>query len=145
MQDPIVAADPKARRQVLIALTISIVVGLIALKLLHSYLNGLLVLVGEDEEAATTQAVRLISILAALGALSFLGMGWWFWRLARRIRRSDQYPPPGAKVLRDTPLLTGPRAWTVATKAKLAAFFCSTLGVGVFWFLWSIAVSRLGR
>ena len=42
------------------------------------------------------------NLIAALGA--------YLWRGASRVRRAQRWPPPGARTLRDTPVLTGAAA-----------------------------------
>jgi len=143
MPDPIVPADPRMRRGVAIAVAVVIAVGLVLFAELQSELDRIASLAQRDPEAATARGIRLVTILALVAGLSLLGVGGWFWQLARRIRRTDQYPPPGMRLLRDTPLLAGTRAWTVATKAKVIAVLTWLLGLAIAWYLWQLAVGRL--
>ena len=58
------------------------------------------------------------------GLVSFAG--WLLW-LARRIFHEDQFPLPGQRVLRPTPLRTGAQARRLAWAAIMAALFLLVL------------------
>ncbi len=138
-------ADPKTRRRTALLLIVTGLVGGGLLYLLNQHLRNILTLAEMDPEAALGQARQLVMGIACAGTAGFLGAALWFWRLARHIRRSDQYPPPGTKALRDTPVATGAHAWTIATKFNVVAVLTALLGTSATWYLWWIAADKLGR
>ena len=81
--------------------------------------------VGDRVEALHRLAVVLGSVVAVM-----LGLALWAALLARRIFVSGQFPAPGTRVWRDTPIVRGraarARAW-VLTICALLAFVCAIL------------------
>ena len=55
-------------------------------------------------------ALRLLKTLGIVTAVVPLGFFVHFFRLGRRIQLSEQYPAPGARVIRDTVVIDGPAA-----------------------------------
>ena len=91
-------------------------------------------------EAAIERLERWTTVLGWIGGLSFVGIGLWMFALGWRINRAGQYPPPGMKVIRDTPIRTGPQARTMANVLQLAAFVLITAGVVATWWLHQVAL-----
>ena len=97
-------ADKKYRRKVLawcfpIVLLLSILIYW-KLPLLHEYLKT----------QTLEQALRFIKTLFLIMFLPLLFPALYFLCLSRRIFKSKCFPPPGMKVIRDTPLLRGKQA-----------------------------------
>ena len=145
MEDEIVRADNRLRRRVQWLAGFVTVGGLITLAILYSNLRGINDLADEDLDAAVDQAVRLATVIGWITGLSFVGIGVWFLRLARRIRRSGRFPPPGMKVIKDTPVKTGTRARLIANLALATGLASALLGAGAAWWLCRLAVTTLGR
>ncbi len=144
-KETIIPADTHARRRVVLVALLALVVGGLLLALVMSQIRSGLQAADSGNAKASGRVFGLLTGIAVVGTLAFVGVGGWLWWLARRIRRTDQYPPPGMKVLRATPLVTGPLAWTVATKLKIAAVLSILVGGGLTWYLWWVAIERLPR
>lgn len=63
-----------------------------------------------DDPRALGQLGGWFAALALALMLFSLALAGWCWWLARRIQQTGQFPLPGQRVLRATPLRTGPRA-----------------------------------
>jgi hypothetical protein len=145
MPEEIVPADKKHRRLVLGWAVVVTLGGLLAIVLIHRFLKvpdnpttGQLKLVAD-------RAIRLVTVIAWLSGLSFVGMGLWFVRLGYRINRSGRFPPPGAKVIRDTPVRTGKKARGLARLALATGLVSAGVGSAAAWALWRLAALVLQR
>ncbi|NQU22182.1 MAG: hypothetical protein HQ567_12935, partial [Candidatus Nealsonbacteria bacterium] len=92
---------------------------------------------------AAAGAVRLTAIFSSIGTASFVGMGFWFWWLGRKIVRADRYPPPGMKVIRDTPVRTGAAAGRLAIAAQITGLLLAVAGTAAMWYLHRVATAML--
>ena len=106
----ILEADPAYRRKMVLALIVLAVLGGAALILTKSVLDGIEALAAVDPDAAIQKIKGLIVGIIAVNAVLSSVFGLWFVLLAVRVFRSGQFPPPGMKVVRDTPIRTGKKA-----------------------------------
>ena len=103
-------ADPDLRRKVLFVLAGVAVVGLVAIqwglpKLMEAIAN---------QEPAT--AIQLLQVLVVATFAPALPMAYLAYKVARRVKSSQRFPPPGMAVIRDTQVLTGEAAKRLARK-----------------------------
>jgi hypothetical protein len=144
-QPEIIPADKKLRARAVVLAVVLTVLGLIAMVLLKMHLQAVERLAEDDLSAAIEKALRLTTAIAWIAGLSFVGMGLWLWRLGRRINRAGRFPPPGTKVINDTPVRTGAAARRVADLAQFAAFSCIVVGTVGMWYFYGLAVTMLRR
>jgi len=145
MDDEIIRADRKLRRRMLWLTGLLGLAGLIGLAFVHHYLQGINDLVGEDREAAALNAARLAVGMAWMAGLSLVGIGIWFLRAGHRVRRWRRFPPPGAKVIRDTKVRTGLDARDFATLFTTIGLLTAVLGAVGAWHLGRLAMAALGQ
>ena len=145
MPDEIVRADKKHRRLVLGWAAVVTACGVVAMVLIHRLLKVPSDATPAQLAAITERALRLVTIIAWLCGLSFAGIGLWFLRLGYRISRSGQFPPPGAKVIKDTRVRTGPQARGMALMALLTGLLSIGVGSLAALFLWRLALIVLQR
>src|SRR5262245_9211117 len=103
-------ADPGARRRALLLLAVGTLVGALLIAGWERYrLPFRDWLVSEPEK--TAHRARLVFVLLAI-ALSAppAAFAARLWRLGAAVRRARQFPPPGYRVIRDTPVVEGPAA-----------------------------------
>lgn len=132
MSNDILRADPRLRRVTLIVLGIAVMAALLGIVLFQQWLRGLVELPRSDE---------LIVRLRQLAAVALTGSGICLALLAgysahkgTRAIQFQQWPLPGARVIRDTPVRRGPAAVRIGRRLQVVA------GVGV---LLAIATSIL--
>lgn len=145
MDNEIIRADKKLRRRMLWLTGVLGLAGLIGLAFVHHYLQGINDLVGEDREAGYANAARLAAAMAWMAGLSLVGIGIWFLRAGHRVRRSRRFPPPGAKVIRDTKVRTGLDARDFATLFTAIGLLTTVLGALAAWHLGRLAMAVLGQ
>ncbi len=135
MENEIVRADKKHRRRVACWTGVGFLGGSIALCMVWTSLAEITAAAGENPLEAADAAAGLVTVFGWVAAGSLIGAGLWHWRLARKIRRAGRYPPPGAKVVRDTPVRTGAKALFMADLAMATTALCFLLGTVGVWAL----------
>ncbi|MEM6456413.1 MAG: hypothetical protein AAF772_15080 [Acidobacteriota bacterium] len=106
----VLTADPRLRAVAMVAVVVFAALGFAGLSWLQAE-AALIQQMAQQEplraiarfQHATLRFVIVPSLLLALTAV-------WMMRLALRARRADAYPPPGTRVVRDTPIVRGPAA-----------------------------------
>jgi hypothetical protein len=81
----------------------------------------------------------VIAVLTLITVGPVLGLAGYCWHLGQRILRAAQYPPPGLRVVRDTPIVTGDAA---RRRGRLVQWFAAVLGMAALllaFFLWRLA------
>ena len=128
-------ADPATRRRALVAIAAIAVAGWAAYFGLQQWLGGLAGLAPARMRASLEHAMVWGSWAATLpvAALAIV-----MWRYGGRVRRAARFPPPGAKVIRDTAVLHGEQALLRGTMLRVLAVFLGLLSSGTL-----IAVHRL--
>ena len=135
-------ADPDLRRQALLLIVFAAAVG------------GLLIAGFEDfrepfrewlssEPAETAHRARLALYVSAI-ILSgpVIAFAIYLWRFGAKVLRAQRFPPPGYRVIRDTPVAGGPRA---VTRGHIFQILAVCLGVSaavlslfILWFAQTI-------
>jgi len=99
-------ADPRLRRAA-IAIVIAIAAaGGIALWALQRRLDG----IHDPSPASMAQLLTAFVCLIGASVLMLAALGAYLWRCGKRVRAASLFPPPGAKVFRDTAVLRGAAA-----------------------------------
>jgi hypothetical protein len=137
-------ADPAARRLAVVLVVAGALVGSLLIAGLERYRAPLYDWILSDPQHRW-QRLRLLFLLST-GVLSvpLLGFAAYLWMLGGRVVRAQRWPPPGQRVVRDTPVLHGRAAvWRGRTLRVLAA--CLGAAWALLWLLsWRLA-SMLGQ
>lgn len=124
----ILKADPAARRKALWLVVIAALAAAGLLWYLQTAEQQLKVLTETDPALAMVRVLLALRILAVALVLSMLGFAAYLFRLGRRIQRAQRSPPPGMRVIRDTPVITGSGAQSRGRLLKLLAVVLALLG-----------------
>jgi hypothetical protein len=108
----VLKADPAYRRRVLIVYATCVPLALALFILLRQW--GLPSLV-EHLRRSGDDGLRLFKMLGVASMAIPLGACVYLFRLGRRIHSSEQVPLPGTRVIRDTPVVSGPAARRLGT------------------------------
>jgi hypothetical protein len=128
-------ADPATRRRALIAAGVIAVTGWVAYFALQEWLARLQ---GTDPGLLRQSLERALVWGSWAAMLPVAVLAGWSWRYGARVGRAGRFPAPGAKVIRDTPVLMGDAARLRGTALKVLAAFLGLLSAGTL-----IAVYRL--
>lgn len=131
--------DPTYRRRVAIAAVVAAGIGFGVLWLIRGQMNHIDALAEENMAAATERAMDLVAAVAWAGGLGTVGTGLWFWYLGWKVRRSGEFPPPGWKVIKDTPVRRGRRAAALATVVQGASALLAVVGAVGMWYFYRVA------
>jgi hypothetical protein len=116
----IIRPDKALRRRVLLGLAAAVAVGLPAVYGVNHYAWALLQSTDPEDHQKLLQLARWI--VFSMPVAVFALVGWLVW-LARRIFETNQYPLPGQKVIRPTPLRTGVAARRMAWGLIVVSIF----------------------
>ncbi|MGK7910413.1 MAG: hypothetical protein AB4050_02865 [Synechococcus sp.] len=135
---PIQKADPELRRTVLLGLVGVAVLGYVARQW------GLPRVMEAISDQAPAQAVRSLQAMAILAFAPMLPIAYCIHKLARRVKTSQRFPPPGMAVIRDTKILTGETAKHLGS--KLMAFSLTFASVALFGAVYlTHTIAQLGQ
>ena len=143
MSQEIVPADKTQRRLVLLAALVAVAAAAVLIGVLKQQADTLGETPDDGLHQAAAGAVRLTAIFSSVGTAGFAGMGLWFWWLGRKIVRAGRYPPPGMKVVRDTPVRTGAAAGRLAIAAQITGLLLAVVGTAAMWYLHRVAIAML--
>ena len=120
-------ADPEARRRALIALVFAIAVGGLLIAAFEHFRGPLGDWLRSDPTQTAQRARWIVFASAVLLVVPAIGVAVYLWRLGAKVLRSRRFPPPGARVVRDTPVVEGDAA---ATRGQALQILGVCLGVG---------------
>ncbi len=133
-----VHADPRVRKRALVVFLTIALAGIAYLYWFNRFLAAVEILSLTDWEAAVEKLWPIL--LATMAALlcSSIGVAGILTYLVVRVYRTGQYPPPGIRVLWDTPLRTGREAMIATAFILLLAVAAIASGVVMMWVLWRV-------
>jgi len=100
----ILKADPSARRKAILSCIVAVIFGILILVWIvpswFEYLNTL------PKDQSISLAINLIAFLSVIP----FSISLYFYRQGLKIIKSERCPPPGTKVIKDTPIIMGEKA-----------------------------------
>lgn len=130
-------ADAQMRRTGALVVGAGALLGVVLLGMARGRGPALAAWVAEDVESR----LRLVmTVLTLVTTGPVLGVAGYIWYLGGRVVRAGRYPPPRARVLRDTTVLTGQAA---VRRGRLAQAAAAVLGLAaglLAFFLWRLLV-----
>jgi hypothetical protein len=132
-------ADPRARRQAVWLLIAGTLVGVLLILGFGRYSGSLRTWIKSDPAAVAhrlTLALVGLSIVLSAPAIAF---AVYLWALGGRVLRAEQFPPPGYRVIRDTPVVGGQGARVRGHAFRILAA-CLVVTTLLLWLmLWRLA------
>ena len=134
-------ADPVARRNAVILVIVAGVVGAALLHALGESSEGIRAWVeGAPERAAKTLFASVVLGVSA----PMLGLAFWMRRLATKISRASRYPPPDARLTRDTRVHRGASALAIARLHNAFAAIAALMAIVAPVLLWRVSRELFG-
>jgi hypothetical protein len=132
-------ADPAARRQAVRFLILGALVGTVLIVGFERYRTPVHDwLLSKPEELA--HRVKLVFLLSAVVlSAPLLAFAVYLWSLGANVLRARQFPPPGYRVMRDTPVIGGRAAVSRGRAFKLLALCLGIASVLLWLLLWRLA------
>lgn len=132
-------ADPRARRQAVWLLIAGTLVGVLLILGFGRYSGSLRTWIKSDPTAVAhrlTLALVGLSIVLSAPAIAF---AVYLWALGGRVLRAEEFPPPGYRVIRDTPVVGGQGARVRGHAFRILAA-CLVVTTLLLWLmLWRLA------
>lgn len=132
-------ADPIARRKVALVLVVGTCVGVLLIVAFERYRAPLSDWVLAEPGASAQRARLVLLLLAVLLLTPLLAFAAYLWSLGERVVRAREFPPPGLRVIRDTPVITGESAVSRGRLLKLLALGCCIASAVLGLLLWRLA------
>ena len=133
-------ADPAARRRAMLCLVVGAIVGALLIVGFERYRLPLRDWILSEPEQLAHRLRCLWLLCAVLLSAPLLSFAAYLWSLGRRVVRACQYPPPGQRVIRDTPILHGQPAVSRGRGCKLLAVCLGGACVLLWFLLWRLAL-----
>ena len=132
-------ADAAARRTAALVLLAGTCVGALLLVAFTRYRIPLSDWVLADPGSSELRVKLVFLILPALLLAPMLALAVYLWALGGRAVRAREFPPPGLRVIRDTPIAKGERAVSRGRLLKVLALGCCIACAVVAALLWRFA------
>jgi hypothetical protein len=135
-------ANPTARRQAALLVAGGALSGALLIVVFERYRTPLRDwLVSEPEQMA--HRLRLFFLLSAVFVSAPLfGLAAYLWSLSGKVMRTGQFPPPGQRLVRDTPILRGQAARWRGRSLRVLAICVGGAGA-ILWLLLGWLASAL--
>jgi hypothetical protein len=137
--------DAAARRLALVVLALGAIAGLLLIVGIESYASPLRDwLFAEPRETARRVTVLVFGIAAIL-SMPLLAFAGWLWVLGSKVLHAREFPPPGTRVIRDTPVVHGQAAALRGRGIRLLAICLVAVSAALWWLLWRVAEVMLAE
>lgn len=126
-------ADPSLARQTFLLVVAGAVVGGAGITLFERYRSALLAWVAIDPQPRVR---LLLGAVAATAVVPLLACAAYVWGIGVRTLQAGEFPPPGVRVVRDTPVVTGPPATARGRQLQVFALIVAGGAVALAVLLW---------
>ncbi len=137
-------ADSAVRRQVVYILVVGMLFGALLITGFEHYRIPLRDWILSEPGAFSQRAKAVFLVLALFLIAPMLALAVYLWSLGGRVLRTQEFPPPGVRVIRDTPVITGERAISRGRLFKVLALACGIATVALAFLLWRLALLLSG-
>jgi hypothetical protein len=131
-------ADPAARRRALIILGVCTVVGALLIIVFTRYRETLTDWVVADPADAQRRFTLVFLGSTGLLVAPLLVFGAYLWSFGSRVIRAESFPPPGHRVIADTPSLAGAEAVQRGRTFRYLAIFLALSALALWFLMWRL-------
>lgn len=132
-------ADPSARRQAVLLVVLGAVVGALLILGFEHYRTSLRDWLLSDPGELGHRVKLVFLLTAALLSAPLVAFAAYLWSLGAKVVRAGEFPPPGYRVIRDTPVIAGPAAVSRGRGFKALALSLGVASALLWVLLWWFA------
>lgn len=129
MSEDILRADKRLRALTLIVLVVAVVLALLGMAWFRHWLQVIGNLPGTD--LLIVRLRRMIALALTGSGVCLALLAWYSAHIGSRAIRSQQWPLPGARVIRDTPYRRGPAAIRLGRQLQIGSIVLLVLAVAI--------------
>ena len=119
MSDDVLRADPRLRRMTLAIVGTAVIAAVFGMAWFQNWLTGIGELPGTD--LLILRLRRMIALALTGSAICLALLAWYAAHKGTRTMQLHQWPLPGARVLRDTPIRRGEQAERIGRWLQICA------------------------
>jgi hypothetical protein len=132
-------ADAAARRHALVVVVLGALTGALLLVAFGRYRIPLRDWVLSEPEKLAYRAKLVVLVSGGLLSTPLIAFALYLWSLGAKVLRAGRFPPPGQRVIRDTPIVSGRAAMSRGRRLKILAL-CLGIASAILWLLlWRLA------
>ena len=132
-------ADPAARRQAVLVIVFATATGALLIAGFEHFREPFREWLSSEPAETARRAKLAVYVSAFILSAPVIAFAIYLWLLGARVLRAQQFPPPGFRVIRDTPVVGGGGAMIRGHAIQIFAV-CLGVGAAVLWlFFWWLA------
>ena len=132
-------ADPAARRQVVLMIVFATATGALLIAGFEHFREPFQEWLSSEPAETARRAELAIYVSAFILSAPVIAFAIYFWLLGARVLRARQFPPPGFRVIRDTPVVGGRGAVIRGHVIQILAVCLGVSAALVWLFFWWLA------
>jgi hypothetical protein len=132
-------ADPAARRHAVLLIVVSTLLGAALIVGFERYRTPLRDWFLSKPEKLALRLRLLFLLCAAFVSVPLFGIAVYLWSFGGKVVRARRFPPPGHRVIRDTPILKRQAALSRGRSLKVLAGCIAVAGALLWFLLWPLA------
>jgi hypothetical protein len=132
-------ADPETRRKAILVFIFAAALGGLLISGFDHIREPFRAWLVSDPAETARRARLALSVSILVLSVPAIASAIYFWLLGRKVLVAQQFPPPGSRVVRDTPVVRGAAAVTRGHAIQVLAV-CLGMGAGILClFIWWFA------
>jgi hypothetical protein len=132
-------ADPQARRKALVIVVLWTALGGLVIAGFTHFGDSLRDWILSDPAETPFRARLANCLVVALLAVPLVALAIYGWLIGARVLRAQRFPPPGLRVIHDTPVVSGPAAVTRGHALQVVAVCLGLTAAVLCLFFWWLA------
>ena len=132
-------ADPAARRQAVLVIIFGTAVGALLIAGFEHFREPFLEWLSSEPAETVRRAKLAIYVSVFFLTAPAIAFAIYFWKFGARVLRAQQFPPPGFRVIRDTPVVRGRGAMIRGHLIQILAVCLGMSAALLCLFFWRLA------